>query len=48
MPDPLLRLEQVTRRFGETVAADRVTLSVGRGEFFTLWSCPGFVDTSPL
>ncbi len=36
MPAPLLELEEVTKRFGATVAADRLTLTVRRGEFFTL------------
>ena len=33
---PALKLDHVSRRFGERVAADDVTLSLGRGEFFTL------------
>jgi ABC-type Fe3+/spermidine/putrescine transport system ATPase subunit len=34
--EPILQLEQVTKRFGRTVAADRLTLTIYRGEFFTL------------
>jgi ABC-type Fe3+/spermidine/putrescine transport system ATPase subunit len=36
MPAPLLELIDVTKRFGRTVTADRFSLSIGRGEFFTL------------
>ncbi len=35
MPDPILRLEQVTKRFERTLAADRLSLTVSAGEFFT-------------
>jgi ABC-type Fe3+/spermidine/putrescine transport system ATPase subunit len=35
MPDPILRLEQVTKRFERTLAADRLSLTVYAGEFFT-------------
>jgi ABC-type Fe3+/spermidine/putrescine transport system ATPase subunit len=33
--EPILELEQVTKRFERTVAADRLSLTVYRGEFFT-------------
>jgi ABC-type Fe3+/spermidine/putrescine transport system ATPase subunit len=33
---PALQMVQVSRRFGERIAADDVDLSLGRGEFFTL------------
>ena len=36
MAEAILELEQVTKRFGRTVAADRLSLIVYRGEFFTL------------
>jgi ABC-type Fe3+/spermidine/putrescine transport system ATPase subunit len=35
MPEPILRLEGVTKRFGRTLAADRLSLTVRAGEFFT-------------
>ncbi len=35
-PQPALELVHVSRRFGERVAADDVTLRLARGEFFTL------------
>jgi ABC-type Fe3+/spermidine/putrescine transport system ATPase subunit len=34
--DPILELVHVGKRFGPTIAADSLTLSVERGEFFTL------------
>jgi ABC-type Fe3+/spermidine/putrescine transport system ATPase subunit len=34
--EPILRLDMVTKRFGAIVAADRVSLEIRRGEFFTL------------
>ena len=34
--DIALDIQRVSRRFGETVALDEVTLQVGRGEFVTL------------
>ncbi|MDR7482448.1 MAG: ABC transporter ATP-binding protein [Armatimonadota bacterium] len=36
MGEALLQLEGITKRFGATVAADRLSLTVFRGEFFTL------------
>lgn len=35
MNEPLLELEAITKRFGSTVAADRLSLTVYQGEFFT-------------
>jgi ABC-type Fe3+/spermidine/putrescine transport system ATPase subunit len=35
MPDPILELERLGKRFGPTVAADDMSLAVERGEFFT-------------
>ncbi len=35
MPEAILRLDQVIKRFDRTVAADRLTLTIYRGEFFT-------------
>ncbi|HZS85081.1 MAG TPA: ABC transporter ATP-binding protein [Stellaceae bacterium] len=33
--EPILRLDAVSKRFGATVTADRLSLAIGRGEFFT-------------
>ncbi len=35
MPEIILELDRVTKRFGATVAADAMSLTVGKGEFFT-------------
>ncbi len=35
MAEAILELEEVTKRFDHTVAADGVSLAVYRGEFFT-------------
>jgi ABC-type Fe3+/spermidine/putrescine transport system ATPase subunit len=35
MSDTILELDSVSKRFGATVTADRLSLSIGQGEFFT-------------
>ncbi len=35
MTEPILRLEEVSKRFDRTVTADRLSLAIERGEFFT-------------
>ncbi len=35
MPDIILELDAISKRFGPTVTADRLSLTVERGEFFT-------------
>lgn len=35
MGDVLLTLEEITKHFGSTIAADRLSLAIYRGEFFT-------------
>ena len=35
MADAILELDCLTKRFGRTVTADRLSLTVSRGEFFT-------------
>jgi ABC-type Fe3+/spermidine/putrescine transport system ATPase subunit len=35
MADGILELDCLTKRFGRTITADRLSLTVGRGEFFT-------------
>ncbi|HEX6745997.1 MAG TPA: ABC transporter ATP-binding protein [Longimicrobium sp.] len=44
----LLRLESLTRRFGETVAVDDVSLEVRQGEFLTLLGPSGCGKTTTL
>lgn len=34
--EPIIRIEEVTKRYGKVTAVDRVTLEVPRGEFFAL------------
>ncbi len=41
MPEPILRLAQVTKRFGDMVAVDRLDLAIDRGEFFTFLGSSG-------
>jgi ABC-type Fe3+/spermidine/putrescine transport system ATPase subunit len=36
MSEPILELKQICKRFGQTVVADRFSLTIYRGEFFTL------------
>ena len=35
MADAILELDRLTKRFGRTVTADRLSLTISRGEFFT-------------
>src|SRR5438445_3448669 len=35
MADAILELEAISKRFGATVTADRLSLTIARGEFFT-------------
>src|SRR3712207_369548 len=44
----MLRLEQLTRRFGETVAVDDLSLEVAPGEFLTLLGPSGCGKTTTL
>ncbi|MCX8062871.1 MAG: ABC transporter ATP-binding protein [Anaerolineales bacterium] len=44
----LIRIENVTKRFGTTVAADHVSLSIGEGEFFALLGPSGCGKTTLL
>jgi ABC-type uncharacterized transport system fused permease/ATPase subunit len=46
--DPSVRLEQVSKQFGDLVAVDKLTLSFGRGRFFTLLGPSGCGKTTTL
>ncbi|MGB0389414.1 MAG: ABC transporter ATP-binding protein, partial [Ardenticatenaceae bacterium] len=43
-----VKLEQVTKRFGDFVAVDSMTLEVGDGEFFSLLGPSGCGKTTTL
>src|SRR5262245_966635 len=45
---PLVRFEEVSRRFGTTSAVDRVSLSIHAGEFFALLGPSGCGKTTLL
>jgi putrescine transport system ATP-binding protein len=45
---PLVRIESVSKRFGEVVALDRVSLDIGAGEFFALLGPSGCGKTTLL
>jgi spermidine/putrescine transport system ATP-binding protein len=47
-PMALLEIDDVTRRFGDFVAVDRVSLSINAGEFFTLLGPSGCGKTTLL
>ena len=48
MPDVDVRLDHVTKSFGETVAVDDLSLDVWRGEFFSLLGPSGCGKTTTL
>jgi ABC-type Fe3+/spermidine/putrescine transport system ATPase subunit len=48
MSPPILELREVTKRFGPTIVADRFSLTVARGEFFTFLGPSGSGKSSLL
>jgi ABC-2 type transport system ATP-binding protein len=47
-PDPAVRLEELTKRFGDFVAVDRVTLEVEKGEIFGFLGANGAGKTTTI
>ena len=47
-PEPHLRLERLTKRFGDVVAVDDISISVSSGEFITLLGPSGSGKTTTL
>ena len=46
--EPIVRVEAVTKRFGQTVAVDRVSLAIAANEFFALLGPSGCGKTTLL
>jgi len=48
MPDPIIKTTELTRRFGELTAVDRLNIEVARGEIFGLVGPDGAGKTTTL
>src|SRR3981081_230933 len=48
MPDPIIKITDLTRRFGELTAVDRLSIEVSRGEIFGLVGPDGAGKTTTL
>jgi spermidine/putrescine transport system ATP-binding protein len=48
VPESDVRLDRVTKRFGDTLAVDDVSLTINRGEFFTMLGPSGCGKTTTL
>ncbi|OYU75432.1 MAG: spermidine/putrescine ABC transporter ATP-binding protein, partial [Alphaproteobacteria bacterium PA3] len=46
--DTIIRVEEVSKRYGKVTAVDRVTLEIPRGEFFALLGPSGCGKTTLL
>ncbi|HEY4562736.1 MAG TPA: ATP-binding cassette domain-containing protein, partial [Thermoanaerobaculia bacterium] len=47
-PPPSVEIQDITKRFGEVVAVDGVSLAIGRGELFALLGPSGCGKTTLL
>ena len=47
-PEVDVRLDRITKRFGDTTAVDDLTLAIGRGEFFSMLGPSGCGKTTTL
>src|SRR5215831_11385030 len=48
MPEPIIKTNELTRRFGDLTAVDRLTIEVSRGEIFGLVGPDGAGKTTTL
>ena len=45
--EPIIRTQDLTRRFGELIAVDHVSLSVFKGEIFGFLNVVGYLKVDP-